>query len=50
MSNTINQNHFLSVTDTKSILAPDKDGKPLPTIENFAAIMENEYQVEDTNS
>lgn len=42
MSNTINQNHFLSVTDTKSILAPDKDGKPLPTIENFAAIMEND--------
>ena len=41
MSNTINQK-YLSVTDTKSILAPDKDGKPLPTIENFAAIMEND--------
>lgn len=43
MSNTINQNQkFLSVTDTKSILAPDKDGKPLPVIENFMAIMLND--------
>ena len=41
MSNTINQK-YLSVTDTKSILAPDKDGKPLPVIENFVTIMEND--------
>ena len=33
---------FLSVADTRSILAPDKDGKPLPTIENFATIMRND--------
>ena len=30
------------MTDTTSILIPDKDGKPLPTIENFAAIMRND--------
>ena len=41
MSNTINQK-YLSVTDTKSILAPDKDGKPLPVIENFVTIMDND--------
>lgn len=41
MSNTINQK-YLSVTDTKSILVPDKDGKPLPVIENFVTIMEND--------
>ena len=41
MSNTINQK-YLSVPDTKSILAPDKDGKPLPVIENFVTIMEND--------
>ena len=41
MSNTINQK-YLSVTDTKSILAPDKDGKPLSVIENFVTIMEND--------
>ena len=33
---------FLSVADTRSILMPDKDGKPLPTIENFATIMRND--------
>ena len=43
MSNTINQNQkFLSVKDTTSVLAPDKDGKPLPVIENFVAIMLND--------
>ena len=41
MSNTINQK-YLSVADTRSILAPDKDGKPLQTIENFATIMRND--------
>ena len=41
MSNTINQK-YLSVSDTKSILAPDKDGRPLQTIENFCAIMAND--------
>ena len=43
MSNTINQNQkFLSVKDTTSILAPDKDGKPVATIENFCIIMQND--------
>lgn len=32
----------MSVQDTKSILAPDKDGKPLQTIENFCIIMQND--------
>ena len=41
MIHTINQK-FLSVTDTRSILVPDKDGKPQPTIENFATIMRND--------
>ena len=41
MRKTINQK-FLSVSDTRSILAPDKDGKPLTTIENFATIMRND--------
>lgn len=42
MRNTINQKCFLSVADTKSILAPDKDGRPLQLIENFVAIMQND--------
>ena len=41
MSNTINQK-FLSVADTRSILIPDKDGRPQQTIENFATIMRND--------
>ena len=32
----------MSVSDTRSILAPDKEGKPLSTIENFATIMRND--------
>lgn len=33
---------YLSVADTKSILLPDKDGRPQPVIENFVTIMEND--------
>ena len=33
---------YLSVSDTHSILVPDKDGKPLPVIENFVAVMQND--------
>lgn len=33
---------YLSVKDTTSILVPDKDGKPIPTIENFVTIMRND--------
>lgn len=38
---TINQK-YLSVSDTRSILVPDKEGKPAATIENFATIMRND--------
>lgn len=41
MSRAIGQK-YLSVTDTKSVLVSDKDGKPAITIENFAVIMRND--------